>query len=78
MERFHPGGAPRQVRKVTAAATAKIKRAFISDTVLLEIFYLVVHKVSENWTMPLQNWNLTLCQLYIMFEDTLTAHLQNE
>lgn len=65
VEGFH-----RQVRKVT-----KTKGAFTSDTALLKLVYLVVMKVSEKWTMPLQNWSLTLSQLYIMFEDRIKPHL---
>lgn len=67
VEGFH-----RQVRKVT-----KTKGAFTSDNALLKLVYLVVQRVSEKWTMPLQNWSLTLSQLYIMFEDRLKAGLHN-
>lgn len=67
VEGFH-----RQVRKVT-----KTKGAFTSDNALLKLVYLVVQRVAEKWTMPLQNWNLTLSQLYIMFEDRIKLHLQN-
>jgi transposase-like protein len=67
VEGFH-----RQVRKVT-----KTKGAFTSDNALLKLVYLVVQRISEKWTMPLHNWNLTLSQLYIMFEERLKAHLQH-
>jgi transposase-like protein len=67
VEGFH-----RQVRKVT-----KTKGAFTSDNALLKLVYLVVNRISEKWTMPLHNWNLTLSQLYIMFEERLKAHLQH-
>jgi transposase-like protein len=67
VEGFH-----RQVRKVT-----KTKGAFTSDNALLKLVYLVVSRISEKWTMPLHNWNLTLSQLYIMFESRLKPHLQN-
>lgn len=65
VEGFH-----RQVRKVT-----KTKGAFTSDTALLKLVYLAVLKISEKWTMPLHNWNLTLSQLYIMFEDRIAGYL---
>jgi putative transposase len=68
VEGFH-----RQVRKVT-----KTKGAFTSDNALLKLVYLVVQRVSEKWTMPLHNWRLTLSQLYIMFEDRLKVHLNNQ
>lgn len=67
VEGFH-----RQVRKVT-----KTKGAFTSDNALLKLVYLVVNRISEKWTMPLHNWNLTLSQLYIMFEERLKAHLRH-
>ncbi len=67
VEGFH-----RQVRKVT-----KTKGAFTSDNALLKLVFLVVQRVAEKWTMPLHNWNLTLSQLYIMFEDRIKLHLQN-
>jgi putative transposase len=67
VEGFH-----RQVRKVT-----KTKGAFTSDNALLKLVYLVVQTISEKWTMPIHNWNLTLSQLYIMFEDRINLHLQN-
>jgi transposase-like protein len=66
VEGFH-----RQVRKVT-----KTKGAFTSDNALLKLVYLVVSRISEKWTMPLHGWNLTLSQLYIMFEERLKPHLQ--
>jgi putative transposase len=65
IEGFH-----RQVRKVT-----KTKGAFTSDIALQKLIYLVVQKISEKWTMPLQNWSLTLSQLYIIFEDRMKNHL---
>jgi len=65
VEGFH-----RQVRKVT-----KTKGAFTSDTALLKLVYLAVLKISEKWTMPLHNWNLTISQLYIMFEDRIAGYL---
>ncbi len=68
VEGFH-----RQVRKVT-----KTKGAFTSDNALLKLVYLVVQRLSEKWTMPLHNWRLTLSQLYIMFEDRLKVHLNNQ
>lgn len=67
VEGFH-----RQVRKVT-----KTKGAFTSDNALLKLVYLVVSRISEKWTMPLHGWNLTLSQLYIMFEERLKPHLQH-
>jgi putative transposase len=67
VEGFH-----RQVRKVT-----KTKGAFTSDNALLKLVYLIVQNISEKWTMPLHNWNLTLSQLFIMFEDRIKMYLNN-
>lgn len=58
IEGFH-----RQIRKVT-----KTKGAFTSDMALLKLVYLASQRIAEKWTMPLQNWALTVQQLSIMFE----------
>lgn len=58
IEGFH-----RQIRKVT-----KTKGAFTNDMALLKLVYLATVRISEKWTMPLQNWGLTMQQLSIMFE----------
>lgn len=58
IEGFH-----RQIRKVT-----KTKGAFTSDMALLKLVYLASERIAEKWTMPLQNWALTIQQLSIMFE----------
>lgn len=58
IEGFH-----RQIRKVT-----KTKGAFTSDMALLKLVYLAAERIAEKWTMPLQNWALTIQQLSIMFE----------
>ena len=58
IEGFH-----RQIRKVT-----KTKGAFTNDMALLKLVYLASVRISEKWTMPLQNWGLTMQQLSIMFE----------
>src|SRR5205085_12443281 len=63
IEGFH-----RQVRKVT-----KTKGAFTNDMALLKLVYLASVRISEKWTMPLQNWGLTMQQLSIMFEGRLTG-----
>lgn len=63
-------GYHRQVRKVT-----KNKGAFTSDMALLKIVYLATQNIAKKWTMPLQNWNLTLSQLSIIFEDRIKLDL---
>lgn len=59
-------GMHRQVRKIT-----KTKGAFTSEQALLKLLYLVIREITKKWTMPLQNWGLTISQLYIKFEDRL-------
>lgn len=63
IEGFH-----RQIRKVT-----KTKGAFTNDMALLKLVYLASVRISEKWTMPLQNWGLTMQQLSIMFEGRVTG-----
>lgn len=58
IEGFH-----RQIRKVT-----KTKGAFTNDMALLKLVYLASERIAQKWTMPLQNWALTIQQLSIMFE----------
>lgn len=50
----------RQFRKLT-----KTKDAFPNENNLLKLLYLGLINAPEKWTMPLQNWNLTLSQLVI-------------
>lgn len=64
IEGFH-----RQIRKVT-----KTKGAFTNDMALLKLVYLASQRIAEKWTMPLQNWSLTIQQLSIMFEGRLPAN----
>lgn len=54
VEGFH-----RQVRKVT-----KTKGAFTNDMALLKLVYLATKNIEKKWTSPLQNWSLTIQQLY--------------
>ena len=56
----------RQVRKVT-----KTKGAFTNDQALYKLMYMAILQVSKKWTMPIQNWGLTMSQLYIKFGDRL-------
>lgn len=63
IEGFH-----RQIRKVT-----KTKGAFTNDMALLKLVYLASQRIAEKWTMPLQNWALTMQQLSIIFEGRLKS-----
>ena len=56
----------RQFRKLT-----KTKGAFPNENSLLKLLYMGIQNASQKWTMPLQNWNLTLSQLSIYLEGRL-------
>jgi len=61
----------RQFRKVT-----KTKGAFPNENSLLKLLYLGIQNASKKWTMPIQNWALTLSQLAIFFEGRLDRELK--
>ena len=60
----------RQFRKLT-----KAKGGFPNDDSLLNLLYIGIVNASKRWTMPIQNWNLTLSQMAIFFEGRLDALL---
>lgn len=61
----------RQFRKLT-----KTKGGFPNDNSLLKLLYMGIQNASKKWTMPVQNWNLTLSQLSIFFEGRLDSALK--
>ena len=60
----------RQFRRLT-----KTKGGFPNENSLLKLLYVGIKNASKKWTMPIQNWNLTLSQLAIYFEGRLDAAL---
>jgi len=56
----------RQFRKLT-----KTKGAFPNENSLLKLLYVGIQNAQKKWTMPIQNWSLTLSQLAIFFEGRL-------
>lgn len=56
----------RQFRKLT-----KTKGAFPNEDSLMKLLYLGIQNASKKWTMPIQNWSLTISQLAIFFEGRL-------
>lgn len=60
----------RQFRKLT-----KTKGAFPNQDSLLKLLYLGIQNASKKWTMPIQNWSLTISQLAIFFEGRLDKEL---
>jgi len=68
VEGFH-----RQVRKIT-----KTKGAFTNDMALLKLVYLATKNIEKKWTNPLQNWSLTIQQLYIKFGDRIQLDINKD
>ena len=56
----------RQFRKLT-----KTKGAFPNENSLMKLLFVGIQNMTKKWTMPIQNWNLTLSQLAIYFEGRL-------
>lgn len=56
----------RQFRSLT-----KTKGAFPNENSLLKLLYVGIQNAQKKWTMPIQNWSLTLSQLAIFFEGRL-------
>jgi putative transposase len=61
----------RQFRKLT-----KTKGAFPNQNSLLKLLYMGIQNASKKWTMPVQNWSLTISQLAIFFEGRLDKELR--
>jgi transposase-like protein len=61
----------RQFRKLT-----KTKGAFPNQDSLLKLLYMGLQNASKKWTMPIQNWSLTISQLAIFFEGRLDKELK--
>ena len=49
----------------------KTKGAFPNENSLLKLLYVGIQNMTKKWTMPIQNWNLTLSQLAIYFDGRL-------
>lgn len=61
----------RQFRKLT-----KTKGSFPNQDSLLKLLYMGIQNAARKWTMPVQNWSLTLSQLAIFFEGRLDKELE--
>lgn len=59
-------GYHRQLRKVT-----KTKTAYPTDDALRKIIYLATEEAAKKWTMPIREWQCSLSQFMIYFEDRL-------
>ena len=56
----------RQFRTLT-----KTKGAFPNDNSLLKLLFAGIKNAEKRWTMPIQNWSLTISQLNIFFKERL-------
>jgi putative transposase len=65
IEGFH-----RQLRTIT-----KSKGAFQSDEALMKLLFLAQEHITAKWSKPVFNWNKTLAQLMIIFNDRLKLNL---
>jgi len=54
----------------------KTKGDFPNDNNLLKLLYFSIQNANTKWTMPIQNWNLTLSQLTTFFEDRFDGALR--
>jgi putative transposase len=61
IEGFH-----RQIRKYT-----KTKGAFTSENALFKLIFCAINNIENRWSMPLQNWALTVSQLDVYFPNRL-------
>jgi transposase-like protein len=52
------------------------KGAFPNENSLMKLLYVGIQNASAKWSMPIQNWNLTLSQLAIYFEGRLDGVLK--
>ncbi|MCG8642307.1 MAG: IS256 family transposase, partial [Desulfobacterales bacterium] len=52
------------------------KGAFPNQDSLLKLLYMGIQNASKKWTMPIQNWSLTISQLAIFFEGRLDKELK--
>jgi transposase-like protein len=60
----------RQFQKLT-----KTKGGFPNDNSLLILLFMGINNASNKWTVPIQNWTLTVSLLSIFFEGRLDAVL---
>ena len=56
----------------------KTKGGFTSEMALQKMIYCGVQAASKKWTMPMQDWSLTISQLDIMFEGRLHLNMDRK
>lgn len=60
----------RQIRNVT-----KSKGAFTSEDALMKLLFLAQDNICSKWNRPVHNWNQTLAQLSIIFDERLKLNI---
>ena len=63
-------------KEILGLYISETKGAFSNENSLLKLLYMGIQNATKKkWTMPIQNWNLTLSQLSIYFEGRLDDDL---
>ena len=44
------------------------RKLFLSDELVMKVIYLAISQVAKKWTMPIQNWRITLNRFMIQFK----------
>ncbi|ESA95334.1 hypothetical protein HMPREF1619_05968 [Klebsiella pneumoniae 909957] len=53
----------------------KKRKVFPTDDSVRKVVYLAIKDASKKWSMPIQNWRLTMSRFIIEFGDRLSVHL---
>ncbi len=53
----------------------KKRNVFPTDDSVRKVIYMAILSASKKWSMPIQNWRLTMSRFIIEFGDRLSAHL---
>ena len=61
------------LRKIT-----KTRAAFPTEEAAIKLLYLGLQNAAKKWTMPIQNWSLTMNQMAILFEGRMLIPVLNE
>ena len=53
---------------------SETRRSFPSAVATMKLFYPAIRKISQKWTMPIQDRKATLTRFTIQFEDRMPRH----
>ena len=62
----------RAVWAPTPAQITKTRGSFPTDDAVLELFYLALNNISQNWTMPIRDWKAALNRFTIQFGERMS------